>query len=74
MSMTSDFLLSYVYTNYWQYMQLFAAGHADQALNLVIGDLERCGVTATKLQIVTALVQLQRSGALECDFVPSNWP
>lgn len=65
MANTPDFLLSYVCSNYWQYMELFAAGHVEHALNLLVGDLEASGVSATKLQVVTALVQLQRSGALE---------
>ena len=67
MSCTPDFLLSYVCTNYWQYMELFSAGPPEQALNALVWDLEARGVTATKLQIVTALVQLQHSGTLECD-------
>ena len=67
MSHIADFLLSYVPTNYWHFMDMFGVGHPEQALNALVSDLAARGVTFTKLEVVNALVQLQQCGALECD-------
>ena len=48
-------------------MDMFGTSHLEQALSALVNDLGARGVTVTKLEVVSALVQLQRSGALECD-------
>lgn len=60
-----DVLFGYVLQNFRKYGELFEHGHPERALNRLAADLQLQGVETTKLQLVTALVRLQRSGWLE---------